>query len=145
MFENLKAEMARKDLTIMDLSKDTELNLSYETLRNKFSGKTEWNKREMFLLKKNYFQDKTIEYLFEQKQPQPDTKKKEGENMEDKNEEVERLTPTDIAPILKMSVEGVRAALRQDKFPFGIAFQGKTGQWNYLIIKSKFEKWLKNV
>ena len=50
MFENLKAEMARKDLTIMDLSKDTELNLSYETLRNKFSGKTEWNKREMFLL-----------------------------------------------------------------------------------------------
>ena len=59
--------MARKDLTIMDLSKDTELNLSYETLRNKFSGKTEWNKREMFLLKKNYFQDKTIEYLFEQK------------------------------------------------------------------------------
>lgn len=67
MFENLKAEMARKGLTIMDLSKNTELNLSYETLRNKFSGKTEWNKREMFLLKKNYFQDKTIEYLFEQK------------------------------------------------------------------------------
>ena len=75
----------------------------------------------------------------------PILKKKEGENMENKNEEVERLTPTDIAPILKMSVEGVRAALRQDKFPFGIAFQGKTGQWNYLIIKSKFEKWLKNV
>ncbi len=65
--------------------------------------------------------------------------------MEDKNEEVERLTPTDIAPILKMSVEGVRAALRQDKFPFGIAFQGRTGQWNYLIIKSKFEKWLETI
>ena len=62
--------------------------------------------------------------------------------MEDDNEEVERLTPADIAPKLKMSV---RAALRQDKFPFGIAFQGKTGQWNYLIIKSKFEKWLKNI
>lgn len=65
--------------------------------------------------------------------------------MEVKNEEVERLTPTDIAPILKMSVEGVRAALRQDKFPFGIAFQGRTGQWNYLIIKSKFEKWLETI
>ncbi len=65
--------------------------------------------------------------------------------MEDKNEEVERLTPTDIAPILKMSVEGVRAALRQDKFPFGMAFQGRTGQWNYLIIKSKFEKWLETI
>lgn len=67
MFENLKAEMARKGLTIMDFSKDEELSLSYETLRNKFSGKTEWNKREMFLLKKKYFKDKTIEYLFEQK------------------------------------------------------------------------------
>lgn len=65
--------------------------------------------------------------------------------MEVKNEEVERLSPTDIAPILKMSVEGVRAALRQDKFPFGIAFQGRTGQWNYLIIKSKFEKWLETI
>lgn len=65
--------------------------------------------------------------------------------MEVKNEEVERLTPTDIAPILKMSVEGVRAALRQEKFPFGIAFQGRTGQWNYLIIKSKFEKWLETI
>ncbi len=66
MFENLKAEMARSGLTIMDISKDKELDLSYETLRNKFSGKTEWNKREMFLLKKKYFNDKTIEYLFEQ-------------------------------------------------------------------------------
>lgn len=67
MFENLKAEMARKNLSIMDLSKDKELDLSYETLRNKFSGKTEWNKREMFLLKKKYFKDKSIEYLFEQR------------------------------------------------------------------------------
>ena len=75
----------------------------------------------------------------------PILKKKEGENMEEGNEEVERLTPADIASKLKMSVEGVRAALRQDKFQFGIAFQGKTGQWNYLIIKSKFEKWLKTV
>lgn len=67
MFENLKAEMSRKNLTIMDLSRDEDLDLSYETLRNKFSGKTEWNKREMFLIKKKYFPDKTIEYLFEQK------------------------------------------------------------------------------
>lgn len=22
--------------------------------------------------------------------------------------------------------------------------QGKTGQWNYIIVKNKFEKWLKN-
>lgn len=67
MFGNLKAEMSRKGLTIMDFSKDKELDLSYETLRNKFSGKTEWNKREMFFIKKKYFKNKTIEYLFDQK------------------------------------------------------------------------------
>lgn len=68
MFDNLLAEMSRKHLTIMDLSKerDKELNLSYETLRNKFSGKTEWNKREMWHIKKKYFPNKSIEYLFEQ-------------------------------------------------------------------------------
>lgn len=59
------------------------------------------------------------------------------------DEEVERMTPLEVATRLKMSTEGVRAALRQNKFPFGIAFQGNTGQWNYIIIKSKFENWLK--
>ena len=67
MFENLKSEMARQDLTIMDFSKDNDLDLSYETLRNKFSGKTEWQRREMWLIRKKYFHDKSIEYLFEQK------------------------------------------------------------------------------
>ena len=67
MFENLKAEMARADISIMDFSKDEEIGLSYETLRNKFSGKTEWNKREMWLIKKKYFPQCSIEYLFEQK------------------------------------------------------------------------------
>ncbi len=61
------------------------------------------------------------------------------------NEEIERLTPADVAKRLKMSAEGVRAGLRQGKFPFGTAFQGKTGQWNYIIIKNKFEKWLETV
>lgn len=64
--------------------------------------------------------------------------------MEEKVEEVERMTPAQVATILHMNAEGVRAALRQDKFPFGIAFQGETGQWNYVIIKSKFYDWLEN-
>lgn len=64
MFENLVAEMARKKLTMMDLSKDKELNLSYTTLRNKFNGTRDWLRKEMFTIKKNYFPDKTIEYLF---------------------------------------------------------------------------------
>ena len=66
MFNNLKAEMARIVLTMADLSIDKELGLSYETIRNKFNGKTEWSRNEMFLIKKKYFPDKSIEYLFEQ-------------------------------------------------------------------------------
>lgn len=67
MFENLKAEMARINLSMRDLSKDKELDLSYESIRNKFNGTTEWVKREMWHIKKKYFPDKSIEYLFEQK------------------------------------------------------------------------------
>lgn len=63
--------------------------------------------------------------------------------MEEEIEEVKRLTPAQVASRLKMSTEAVRAGLRQGKFPFGIAIQGKTGQWNYLIFESKFEKWIK--
>lgn len=67
MFSNLKAEMARIALTMADLSIDKELNLSYETIRNKFNGRTEWSRNEMFLIKKKYFSDKSLEYLFESK------------------------------------------------------------------------------
>lgn len=67
MFENLKAEMARKDLTMMDFAKDNKLNLSYTTVRSKFNGITEWTRNEMFTIKDKYFPDKQIEYLFEQK------------------------------------------------------------------------------
>lgn len=63
--------------------------------------------------------------------------------MEEEIKEIERITPAQVATKLHMSAEGVRAALRQDKFPFGIAFQGNTGQWNYIIIKNKFYDWLK--
>ena len=63
MFENLKAEMARKDITIKKIS--TELGFVYETLRNKFSGKTDWLRSEMLLIKSTYFPEKSLEYLFE--------------------------------------------------------------------------------
>lgn len=66
MFGNLKAEMSRRDITIKDFSKDEELDISYETLRNKFLGKTEWKNNEMCLIKNKYFPDKSIEYLFKQ-------------------------------------------------------------------------------
>lgn len=65
MFSNLKAEMARNTITMADLSIDTKLGLSYESIRNKFLGKTEWTRKEMWHIKKEYFPDKTIEYLFQ--------------------------------------------------------------------------------
>jgi len=67
MFENLVSEMARKKISMMDMSKDKELGLSYTTLRNKFNGDTEWVRIEMWTIKKNYFPDKSIEYLFDKK------------------------------------------------------------------------------
>lgn len=67
MFENLNAEMARQSLTIKDIEKDKKLNLSYPTLRSKFKGKTQWKRNEMFHIKREYFPNKSIEYLFEQK------------------------------------------------------------------------------
>jgi len=65
MFENLKAEMARRGISIMDISR--ELNYVYETLRNKFNGNTEWSRSEMFAIKNKYFPNKSIEYLFKKK------------------------------------------------------------------------------
>lgn len=47
--------------------------------------------------------------------------------MEQEIEEVERITPAQVALKLNMSVEGVRAALRQDKFPFRYSFSRKYG------------------
>lgn len=64
--------------------------------------------------------------------------------MPEEIEEVERMTPAEVATILHMNAEGVRALLRQGKVEWGIAFQGSTGQWNYLIIKNKFYNWLKD-
>lgn len=44
--------------------------------------------------------------------------------MEEENQEVKRMTPAQVATKLNMSAEGVRAALRQDKFPFRYSFSG---------------------
>lgn len=64
MFENLRVEMARIKITLMDISRD--LGYVYETLRNKMNGNTEWSRSEMFAIKNKYFTDKSIEYLFKQ-------------------------------------------------------------------------------
>lgn len=56
--------------------------------------------------------------------------------------EIETITPEEAAKIIHKNAEFIRAGLRQGKFDFGTAVESKTGQWNYLIIKSKFLMYL---
>jgi hypothetical protein len=62
MFPNLRAEMARSDIdggAVAQL-----LGVSTKTFRNKMSGRTEFNRTEMFTIKREIFPEHTVEYLF---------------------------------------------------------------------------------
>lgn len=64
MFRNLEAEFSRIGKNKKDIS--TETGIEYKTFLNKLNGKTLFNKKEMFLIKKKYFPNLTIDYLFEE-------------------------------------------------------------------------------
>lgn len=64
MFKNLEAELSRIGKSKKDLSNDT--NIEYKTLLNKLSGRTPINKKDMALIKRTYFPNMTIDYLFEE-------------------------------------------------------------------------------
>lgn len=53
-------------------------------------------------------------------------------------ERIETITPFEAGKIIGKNAEFIRAGLRQGRFGFGTAVQGKTGRWNYTIIKNKF-------
>lgn len=57
-------------------------------------------------------------------------------------EKVETLTPYEAGKIIHKNAEFIRAGLRQGIFDFGAAVPPKKvgGNWNYVIIKSKFYK-----
>lgn len=57
-------------------------------------------------------------------------------------EKIETITPENAAQFIPKGPEFIRALLRQGKVDWGTAVQGKTGQWNYLIIKNKFLDWV---
>ena len=63
MFMNLKAEMARKEILLKDIA--IKLNLTPKTLSNKVCGKTEFTCKEMHSIKKFFFPNYTLDYLFE--------------------------------------------------------------------------------
>ena len=63
MFNNLLAEMARININKTLLA--NKLNMGYETIRAKFSGRTEWTRKEMVDIKNTFFPNLTLDYLFE--------------------------------------------------------------------------------
>lgn len=67
---------------------------------------------------KRRWQDKMIEM-------RDDTQIKGDDCMQEENQEIKRMTPAQVATKLGMSAEGVRAALRQDRFPFRHCFSRK--------------------
>lgn len=62
MFNNLHAEMARKKISQTQLA--DMLKLSTKTISNKMTGKSEFTRKEMFQIKKEYFNEYSIDYLF---------------------------------------------------------------------------------
>lgn len=57
---------------------------------------------------------------------------------------VETITPYEAGKVLHKNAETIRAGLRQGIFNFGTAIPPKKmgGNWNYIIIKSKFLKYI---
>lgn len=64
MYESVRAEMARKDLTIMDIAKGIGMNR--DTLSRKLSGRSCLNLDEAFNIQKTYFPDIPIRVLFKE-------------------------------------------------------------------------------
>ena len=62
MFPNLRAEMARRNLLNKDISDGT--GISYESLKNKLNGRSEFKRQDMYLIKNKFFPNYTIDYLF---------------------------------------------------------------------------------
>lgn len=65
IYPNLRAEMARKDITIQEIA--TKLNKQGGTISEKFSGKKGFYLREAFAIQRIFFPDLSLEYLFEEK------------------------------------------------------------------------------
>ena len=57
-----------------------------------------------------------------------------------------KLTVIEVAKIMGVDPNFVRAGLKNEKLPFGIAFKTKetNSKWQYLIIPNRFWKWWGN-
>lgn len=66
MFPNIRAEMARKGLTITSMASD--LHINDRTLGNKLLGRTEFTWTEVSQIRQRFFPSCSFEYLFESEQ-----------------------------------------------------------------------------
>jgi hypothetical protein len=53
------------------------------------------------------------------------------------------MTVEEAAKLLNMSTQTLRLALRQDKFPFGVAVLTSPKRYTYVIFEDRLEKYLK--
>lgn len=67
MFSNLRAEMARKEITIIEISK--LLGVNRDTVSRKLSGKSKLYLNEAMLINKEFFPNKELQYLFKELLP----------------------------------------------------------------------------
>lgn len=68
MFPNLNAEMARANMTALDLAKATHKTI--RSVRDKMTGRSEFTLNEIFVIRNELFPGMSIEYLFS-KERQP--------------------------------------------------------------------------
>ena len=63
MYRNLRAEMARNDVTIKDIAES--LGVRHATICDKLNGKYRFYYDEAYAIKTRFFPDCELEYLFE--------------------------------------------------------------------------------
>ena len=63
VFQNLKAEMARNNVTVSDFAR--LLNKTERSVRDKINGKGDFTWSEITAIRSKFFPDLGIEYLFE--------------------------------------------------------------------------------
>lgn len=63
MYQNLKAEMARRNLTKRDIAQ--RLNKKERVIRNRFNGRTPFTLPEAFAIRDAFFPGASLDYLFQ--------------------------------------------------------------------------------
>lgn len=63
IYKNLEAEMVKNGITRKDIS--SFLNVRYATVVQKLNGRYKFNLDEAFTIKKNFFPELSLEYLFQ--------------------------------------------------------------------------------